>query len=217
MEIDNLKYYRHVIKAPVESPGEVMKPSQIAPTGLIEVLKAEDAKQAALLKRARPFWLIAAALWIFSAVGLLLTHQASSQQIDPGFPLRASLAFLFSGLAVVLFFQVKRLSTIDYTEPVALFLLKAAQRYQFMSAPALLLAVLISAVLALVASVYIVDVFRRYFGLHEDFVGLAASFAFVAVVFLFGYFVSKKSWKRTKAPLLAQITKMQADLQNEAR
>ncbi len=216
MELDELKDYRHVIQAPVESPGGVMKTSHTALIHLIEVLKVEDARQAALLKRARPFWWIAAALWIFSTVGMLLTQQASSQQIDPGFPLRASLAFLFSGLAAVIFIQVKRLSTIDYTEPVTLFLRKAAKRYQFMSTPALLLAVLISAVLALVASVYIIDVFRRYFEIREASIGFAASFAFVALVLLFGYFVSKKSWKKTKAPLLEQIMKMQADLQNEA-
>ncbi len=217
MELDNLKEFRHVIKAPAELPGGVMNESQPALIRLIEVLKVEDAKQAASLKRARPFWWIAAALWTFSSVGILLTQQASSQQIDPGFPLRASLAFLFSVLAAVLFFQVKRLSTIDYTEPVTLFLQRAAKRYQFMSTPALVLAVLISAVLALVASVYIVDVFRRYFDIREASIGLAASFVFVALVFLFGYFVSKKSWKKTKAPLLEQITRMQADLQNEAR
>ncbi len=193
-----------------------MKTSHTDLSQLIEMLKVEDAKQAALLKRARPFWWIAAALWVFSSVGILLTQQASSQPIDSGFPLRAALALLFSGLAIVLYVQMKKLSTIDYTEPVTLFLRKAAKRYEFMSIPNLLLAVLISAVLALVASVYIIDVFRRYFDIHDASVGLVSTFAFVAIVFLFGYFVSKKSWKKTKAPVLEQITEMQAGLRSEA-
>ncbi len=193
-----------------------MKTSHTTLSQLIEVLKVEDARQVALLKRARPFWWIAAALWVFSSVAVLLTRQASSQQIDAGFPLRASLAVLFSALAVVFYVQTKRLSRIDYAEPVSLFLRRAAKRYEFMSTPTLFLAVLISAVLALVTSVYIVDVFRRYFDVREPSVGLAASFAFVALVFLFGYFVSKKSWKRTRAPMLEQIMKMQADLRSEA-
>ncbi len=192
-----------------------MKSSHTALGQLIEVLKVEDAKQAALLKRARPFWWIAAALFVFSSVGILLTQQASSPPIDPGFPLRASLALLFSALAIVFYVQIKKLSTIDYTEPATLFLRNAAKRYEFMSTPALLLAVLISAVLALVTSVYIVDVFRRYFNIHQASIGLTASFAFVAIVFLFGYFVSKKSWRKTKAPVLEQIAKMQAELRSE--
>ena len=216
MELEELKGLRDVIKAPVESPGGTMKTSHTAVTQLVEVLKVEDAKQVALLKRARPFWWIAAALWIFSSVGILLTQQASSQPIDSGFPLRASLAVLFSCLAVAFYLQIKKLSAIDYTEPVSVFLRKAAKRYEFMSTPYLLLAVFVSSVLALVASVYISDVFRRYFDIREASVGLAVSFAFVALVFLFGYYVSKKAWRRTRGEVLEQIMKVQVELQSES-
>ena len=213
MELEEFKNSRHAMKAPLELPGEGTGVPQLAIDNVIEMLKTEDAKQLTMLKRARPLWMIAAVFWIVSSAGILLTGLESPRQLDSGFPLRGLIALIFLGLGAAFVVQTKKLSRIDYTEPASLFLRKAAQRYQFMSTPSLVLSIVITSILALACSMYIVDVFERYLDIHDASAGIVASFAFVAFVYLFGYFASKKSWKKTRAPMLEQIKKMQEDLQ----
>ena len=187
----------------------------IAIDNVIEMLRSEDAKQLAALKRSRPFWRIAAALATFSCVGILLTKMASSQHVDPGFPLRGLVALVFLGLAAAISTRTKYLSSIDYTEPATLFLRKAGKRYQFMSTPYLVLSILIASILALAASVYIVDVFDRYLDIHDVSLGMVSSFTFTAFVYLFGFYVSKKAWKGTRGEMLEEIKKIQGDLRSD--
>jgi MFS family permease len=215
MELEDLKNRRRIIQAPPESAGERMGTSQMSIDHLIEMLKTEDAKQLKALKHARPLWWIGAVLFVFSFVVILLSNLESTQQLSPGLPLKGLLALVFSGLAAAVFLQIRKSSAIDYTEPTSLFLQKTAKRYQFMSTPALAFSILIASVLAAAASLYIVDVFERYFGIHDATVGIAATFGFVALVFLFGFYVTKKDWKQTRGRLLDDIKKLQDDLQGD--
>jgi hypothetical protein len=215
MELDELKERRHLITAPRGRSGKPPDASQSGLDSLIEKLKAEDARQLASLKRARPFWWIAAALWIVVFLMIVLRGGEASLQENMALPLRGLLALLFSGLAAALYIQTKRLSALDYSEPVALFLRRAAKRYRFMTTPILVLSILICAVLALAASFYITYVFERYFGIHDRSVGTMSTFAFTGLVFLFGYLVTKRGWKKTRGPMLEQIVKMQNDLRSD--
>jgi hypothetical protein len=182
----------------------------------MERLKNEDARQLKMLKRARPLWVIGAVFWGISSIGIVLTTLESSRQIDSGLPLRGLIALIFVGLSAALFVRIKSMSAIDYTEPASLFLRKAAKRYQFMSTPYLVLSILIASVLAWAASMYIVSVFERYLDIHDPSVGIIASFSFVALVFLGGYYASKKDWKKGSQPMLEEIKKLQEDLQGTA-
>jgi hypothetical protein len=213
MELEELKNARQAIKAPQESPGKTMNASDNAVDGLIAMLKTEDAKQLAALKRSRPLWWIAAACWAVVLVVVLVARVESSRPEDAAFPLKGLLALVFVGLAVGTYVHIKKLAAIDYTEPVTLFLRNAAKRYQFMSTPYLVLSILVTSVLALAASSVIVDVFDRYLGIHDDTAGSIAAFAFAALVYLFGYVVSKKAWMKTKGPMLNEIRRMQDELQ----
>ena len=119
---------------------------------------------------------------------------------------------VFTGLAVALYLQIKKLGNIDYSEPVTLFLRKAVERYRFMSLRYFLFSILASSILALAASVYINNVLKRYFDILDTSVGIIISFVFVTLVYLFGYFASKRLWKSSKGPVLDEIIKMQKEL-----
>jgi len=216
MELDELKGYRSILKAPAEGPGFMTGSSQSTLDSLIDTLKAEDAKQLAALKRAKPLWWIAAVLWAVSCVASLAAYLSADQQFGSGFPLRGILALIFSGLAVGLYIQIKRTSAIDYAEPSLAFLQKAAKRYRFISTPSLVVSLLLTAVLALAASSYIVDVFERYLGVQNPSVGILSTFAFVAIVYSFGFVVSKKAWSRARGQFLEEIRKMRDDLSSES-
>jgi len=216
MELEELKNARKTIKAPRVSSGQTMDASEHAVDGLIAALKAEDAKQLAALKRSRPLWWIAAACWTVVLAVVLVARVDSSRPEDAAFPLKGLLALVFMGLATGTYVQIKKLAAIDYTQPVTLFLRNAARRYQFMSTPHLVFSILVTAVLALAASSIIVDVFDRYLGIHNDAVGTATAFAFTALVYLFGYVVSKKAWMKARGPMLSEIRRMQSELQGES-
>jgi len=216
MELEELKSRRHVLTVPTENAGTLTAASQQAVDSLIERLKAEDARQLASLKRARPLWWIAAAVWTVGVVVMLVAGAESSQRNSPTLLLQGMLALVFSGLAVALYVQLKRISAIDYTEPATLFLRKAARRYQFMTRFSVVLSLLLSGVMALAASIYIVDVFKRYLGVEDGLIGVVSTFAFVGLVYLFGYSVSKKGWKKTRGPMMDEIRGMLRDLESES-
>ena len=215
MELEELKNVRQSITAPLESSGKPMETSDSTVDGLIAMLKVEDARQLAALKRSRPLWWIAAACWAVVLVVVLVARVDSSRPEDAAFPLKGLLALVFVGLAVGTYVQIKKLAAIDYTEPVTLFLRNAAKRYRFMSIPYLVLSVVVTSVLALAASSVIEDVFDRYLGIHDDAAGPIAAFAFATLVYLFGYVVSKKAWMKARGPMLNEIRRMQDELQRE--
>ncbi|MCX6138071.1 MAG: hypothetical protein NTV54_11315 [Ignavibacteriales bacterium] len=213
MKLEDLKEHRYAIKAPQAKQEEAMNSIDSTVDNLIEVLKAEDAKQLKLLKKATPLWRIAAGLWLFSFVVAAIAMIDPSHHIDNTFPLKALIMLIFLGLAIGLHLQIKKLGTIDYAAPVTLFLHRAAARYQFMSAPYFVMSLVVTSLLASAASPYIIDVFRRYFDIHNALAGILTSFGFVAMVYLFGYFVSKREWKKSKGPILQDIRRMQKELQ----
>jgi hypothetical protein len=214
MELEELKSRRHVLTVPAEKSGTLTAASQRSIDSLIERLKAEDARQLASLTRARPFWWIAAAVWTAGVVVMLVAGVESSQRNSPTLLLQGMLALVFSGLAVALYVQLKRISAIDYTEAATLFLRKAARRYRFMTPFSFVLSLLLSGVMALAASTYIVDVLKRYLGVENDFTGIVSTFVFVGLVYLFGYSVTKKAWKETREPMLDEIREILCDLEN---
>lgn len=216
MELEELKSSRHAIKAPQESPEKTMGTPTSALSNLIEKLKTEDTRQLTMLKRAKPLWWVAAGCWVLVFVGILLTDVASSQRVGSGIPLRGLLALVFLGLAVGFTIQIQKLSAIDYAAPTSRFLRIAARRYQFMSTPYMILSVLVTSSLALAAAPYVVDVLERYCDIHDSIAGTVSTFAFVALVYIFGYYVTRKTWKKERAPMYEEIRRMQKDLQSEA-
>jgi hypothetical protein len=213
MGLDELKEKRHLITAPSDRSGRTPESSQGSLDTLIEKLKDEDARQLAALKRARPLWWIAAGCWSVAFLMLILAGGEASLQNISTLPLRGLLALVFTGLAVALYVQMKRISAMDYSEPATLFLRKAAGRYRFMTTRVLVLSILISSVLALAASPYIIDVFERLLGIQDRFIAMISSFAFVGLVYLFGYYATRKAWKQTRGPMLEEIVKTLEDLE----
>jgi hypothetical protein len=212
MELEELKNSRYAIKAPQELSGKTMGTTNDALSNLMERLKTEDARQLSVLRRAKPLWWIAAVCWVVASVGIVMTDLASPERFGSGISLRGLLALVFLGLAVGFTYQVRKLSAIDYAEPTSRFLQSATRRYKFMSTPCLVLSVLVTSVLALTASPYIVSVFERYFNVQNSPIGTVSTFAFVAAVYAFGYYVSRKAWKKERQPMFEEIRRMQEGL-----
>ena len=212
MKLEEIKKHRYTIKAPHAKKEETMNSADSTVDNLIEMLKSEDAKQMQSLKQALPLWGIGAGCWMFVTIVAFISMMETSAGFDAGFYLRSLLMLVFTGLAVALYLQIKKLGNIDYSEPVTLFLRKAVERYRFMSLRYFLFSILASSILALAASVYINNVLKRYFDILDTSVGIIISFVFVTLVYLFGYFASKRLWKSSKGPVLDEIIKMQKEL-----
>jgi hypothetical protein len=215
MKIDDIKKQRFAITAPQAKKEDGMNNTDSTVESLIELLKAEDAKQIRSLKKAFPLWAIAAGCWLIGTTAAFISMMETSGGIDTDFYLRGLLLFLFTGLAIALYLQIKRLNRIDYAEPVIHFLRKAVERYRFMSVPFFLFSIAASFILALAASVYINDVLLRYFDIANTAAGIVISIAFVALVYLVGFFATKRSWKESKGPVFEEIVKMQNELQQD--
>ncbi|HAP36260.1 MAG TPA: hypothetical protein DCQ28_10070 [Bacteroidetes bacterium] len=216
MKIDDIKKQRFAIKAPHAKMETTMNNTEDSIDSLIEKLKSEDTKLMHSLKRALPLWGIAAGCSLFVTIVSFISIMGTSADFYAGIYLRVLLMLIFIGLTVAMYLQIKKLGTIDYTEPVILFLRNAVKRYRFISLPYFLFSIVASSILALAASVYFNDVLMRYFDVSDTSVGIIISFAFVALVYVFGYYATKSEWKKSKAAIFEEIKKMQKELLHDS-
>jgi hypothetical protein len=212
MEFEEMKNKHNMLTAPMELSGGAIGDSKIYIDDIIGKIKSEDDKQLKALKKAKLLWLAAGVISLFSLLVILSSVLFSSYKIESGFPLRFLQALIFIGLSIAVIYKIKELSTLDYSEPAFQFLQKAKKRYQFIGVSYLIFSIIATLILAAAASMYIENVFERYLGITERFIPVITTFVFVTAVYLFGYYVSKKEWLKTRGPLFDEIRKIEEDL-----
>ena len=127
--------------------------------------------------------------------------------------MQGGLALIYVLVTVVYIWAVRKLSRIDYTEPVRRFLEQAEVRYRFMRTSDWLLALTGLLTVMVIMSVGSVPYLSRIFGFGEDYLPMSIIFpGFLIAVALMGLYFTRKNWERDRAPLWHQIKQIQEDL-----
>ena len=210
MELNELKNVCKSVKAPVVLPTDRLGSAE-RPSGLVEVLKADEAKEALKLKKARPLWLIAATCFFLAFLGMLCLPPAGLRPSRLVFG--GVLAAVYVVNAVLLGRRLRQLGQIDYSASLRAFLDKAEQRYRFMGPQEYWFAGLGLVLLGVVSGIYVEDaLLRRYMDPEHEVLGIGLFCLGYLLVCVAGFFFTYRNWKRDRAPLLAEIQKMQAEL-----
>ena len=178
---------------------------------LIERLKAQDANEARLLRRARPLWIMAAAIFSLIFLAVLCFPPAGIQPIRVW--LTGVLAAVYVLDALLLAWRVHSLGRIDYTESVRSFLEKAEARFQFMLPQDRWLAAVGLPILGTVGGFYVGEtLFPRYISPGREPLFILFYCLGYALVCIAGFGFTYKNWKTSKAPLLSEIRKLKQEL-----
>jgi len=180
---------------------------------LISALKEIERKEYQQLRKAVPLWIIGFALLLFSLVVPLMA--GGDVRLLPTLILKIMAVVLFAVVAILFVVKIRRLSKIDYTENVRMFLEKAEKRFTFPGREYWLFSFLLVILIAYGAHFYISDVLFRYFDVSEPWVGFGISVVFFTAVFVVGYTATRSNWNKERTPLLAEIRRMRADLGSE--
>jgi len=208
MNFNDLKARCQAVKAPA-IPQDTQGVQAV--TGLIEKLKAQETKEAHQLKKARPLWLIAAtAFLLIFAITLCLP----SSTIRPArLLLGGVLAAVYLLNATLLGRKLRLLGQVDYAESLRSFLDKAELRHRFMGPKEWWFAGSGLTVLGFASGVYFHDaLLRRYVAPDHQVFGIALYCLGYLLVCAAGFTFTYLNWKRDKAPLLAGIRKLRAEL-----
>ena len=210
MDVNDLKNLCKSVKAPAIPPADT-RGSAEPQNGLIEKLKAQEAKEALQLRKARPLWLVAAACFLLVFVGMLCLPPAG---VRPSRLLFGGvLAAVYVMNATLLGRRLRQLARIDYAESLRSFLDKAEQRHRFMGPQECWLAGSGLILLGVVGGVYVEDnLVRRYMDPEHQSLGIALYCVGYLLVCAAGFTFTYRNWRRDKAPLLAEIQKMKAEL-----
>jgi hypothetical protein len=212
MDLDALKVRSKSLKAPqVLTYGLNSKPQTT--DDLISALKEIERKEYQQLRKAVPLWIIGFALLLFSLVVPLMA--GGDVRLLPTLILKIMAVVLFAVVAILFVVKIRRLSKIDYTENVRMFLEKAEKRFTFPGREYWLFSFLLVILIAYGAHFYISDVLFRYFDVSEPWVGFGISVVFFTAVFVVGYTATRSNWNKERTPLLAEIRRMRADLGSE--
>lgn len=210
MDLDSLKKKSRMVTAPGREPS--VRPAGVFVDDLISRLKREDEKERKQLRKALPFWIIAAIIFVVAFVAVVISGSGIPSS---ALLLRGLTATLFVIVVVGLFLRLKMLRKIDYGEAVLPFLQKSAKRYEFSPAWFYFFAASVTLYLAYGAYIYMRDVFHRTFGVHNSFTVLAGTVAFFGIVYAVGFWATRKEWKETKEPILREIRMMLRELGEE--
>jgi hypothetical protein len=210
MDLDEIKGRIKSITAPnIES--EQFESPVHSIDDFIRILKDTDEAERRRLKKATPFWFAAAFAFIalFASTWLSGNHADFTTVIFRG--LLALFYCLFGGYLIL---QRRKLSAVDYTEPIVLFIDKAEKRYRFVPPPYTFYVFLLLLLFILMYSsyFYIRYALRRYIELTDDTTVIIVTCLFYLIVLVFGYVASFKDWKKKKAPLRQEIIKMISEL-----
>lgn len=209
MNLNDLKNRCHAVKAPA-IPQDIRSSAQPL-NGLIERLKAQEAKEAQQLRKARPLWLIAAAAFLLVFVVLLCLPSATVRPAR--LLLGGVLAAVYLLNATLLGRRLLQLTRIDYTESLRAFLDKAEARHRFMGPQECWLAGSGLLVLGVSGGLYFDDaLLRRYVDPEHQALGIALYCLWYLLVCAAGFTFSYRNWKRDKAPLLEEIQRIKAEL-----
>ena len=212
MDLDSLKGKSRRVTAPaidtINVPADVRSVDD-----LITLLKEGDERERKKLRKALPFFIIAAVIFVIALVAVLVPGDAPINSSMLFF--RGMLVILYVFIAIAFWIRMRGIEKIDYAEPVSSFLAKAEKRYAFGSAKYYVLAFIVTLFLGYTASLYISDVFRRYFDIGDGSIGLVVTLLFSAAVYSFGFWATRKDWKKEKQEIWLQIRKMREELDRE--
>jgi hypothetical protein len=213
MELDKLKEMAREVKAPHFVRGETAG----APGGaeaLLQAIRQNDERECKRVRKALPFFLVAAAL--FALICLLF-------MLGPA-PISTARAAHYGTLALVFMvvgsLSIKKLHDareLDYSAPVRTFLQQTENRYRFFGLPELCYSIPLLAALAVTGGFFIVDAFvPRYFGESQIQPLLVAYGLFFLSVCGMGFFFTYKNWKRDKGVIRAEVRRMRQALESQA-
>lgn len=213
MEFDLLKNRSKDLCAPQFAARRSTGQSQSV-NGLIDALKATDQHECRSFRKALTFWVIGTALFTLSLVAALVPLGGS--RLFPTLILKVTVVILFGTVAVMTFMRIRKLSKIDYTEPVQTFLEEAEKRFAF-PGPSYIVAVsLLALPISYAIHFYIADVLVRNFNVDNPTMAFVGTLGFFSAVTAFGWWATRGNWKRDKAPLLEEIRMMRRELEEES-
>jgi hypothetical protein len=211
MDLDSLKKKSAQITAP--AIGTQIDPTSVRTVdNLIRLLKQSDERERRQLRKAVPFYVIAALVFVIAFVAVIVPGGMS---LNPSTLLRGMLMILYVGLTLALGMKLRGLAKIDYSEPVRSFLSKAERRYAFVAPEFHVFGLSITLFLAYIASLYINNVLRRTFEIANSSVGLIVTLLFFVLVYGFGSWATWKNWKRDKQAVWLQVKTMREELDRE--
>ena len=214
MELDSLKDRSRVFRAPKIALRDSAGQSQ-GVNGLIDALKEADQQEYRSSRKALWLWIIGTALFLFTLVAALIP--SGGAQLVPTLIFKAMAVILYGAVAVMTFMRIRKLLTIDYTEPVQTFLENAEKRFAF-PGPLYITAVsLLALPISYATHFYIADVLARYFSINNATIAFVGTLGFFSAVFAFGWWATKGNWKKDKAPLLDEIRRMRRELEEEEK
>jgi len=211
MDLDSLKEKSKRVTAPaIERHSD---PAGIRSVDdLIALLKESDEQEQRKLRKSMPFWIIAAVIFVIGFVAVIVPGGGS---MIPTILLRGMLMIIYVLIAVGIGMKLRGLAKIDYSEPVRSFLEKAANRYAFMKKEITIFSFCATMLLAYGTSFYIRDVLLRYFGISDFLPGLVGSLFFFALVYAFGFWATRKNWKKEKQDIWLRVRKISEELERE--
>jgi len=209
MNLNELKHRHQAVKAPAIPQDD--RGSAHPLNGLIDNLKALEAKEAEQLKTARPLWLIAAAAFLLLFV---LSLCLPSDTVSPARQwFGGVLAAVYVLIAVLLGRKLRQLARIDYTESLRSFLDKAEIRHRFMGPGATWLAGSGLLALGVAGGVYFTDaILRRHVDPEHLVLGMVLYGLGYLLVCTAGIAFTYRNWSRDKSALLAEVRKLKREM-----
>jgi len=212
MELNNLKKKAQSVRAPeIALPGFEGASSPL--DGLIARLKEQDAKDRKWFRRMKFFFAVAACVYVLIFTIAWIYPPDTDPALNRLLLGIFALVFLSAGLRSAL--KARRISQIDYSEPVDSFLKNAEHRYRFADPRELWLTLPFIVIASAASGMAWMSAFRRYFPSLEPSVGLISFCSFWVVVCAVGGVIGRRDWKRRRAPILQEIRRLRAELNAE--
>lgn len=209
MNLDKMKNQTKTIKAPdlkFEGGAGAGHPLE----DLIEELKVQDMRDSKRLRRAMVFYGIAAVLYLL----IFTLTWIFPPDTSPGLHRAILGIFAFAFLSIGIFGGVKsrELSGMNYAAPVLEFLDKSEQRCKFLRLKDLLYGLPYLILLGVTGGFAVKNGMDRYLPSLDPAVGVGAYVLLCLISAVVGLIFSRLEWKKRKAPLLAKIRQMKAEL-----
>jgi hypothetical protein len=209
MELDNLKQTLRHVRAPEPGGGG----GSLGPAGtdsLLGIIKATDQREYRQIRKALPFYLVAAAVFALGCV-VGLAGAVSSRAVHLG--VLAAILLLLSILAL------RRLGSIrglDYAAPVRLFLVQTENRYRFIRPVDLAYSIPLLLVLGTTGGFAVVDsLIPRRLAESQLPLLLTVYGLFFAAVCSMGVYFTYKNWKRDKGRVFDDVRRIRRELESE--
>jgi hypothetical protein len=205
MDLEQMKEQFKRVAAPADGAGRGPVPRDRSLDGLIETMKALDARDLALLRRSLVFFAVAGVFYL----GLFVLTFIAPPDDQPGFH-RAILGLIglaLTGIGLRIRMMVRELSAVDYGEPVLEFLAKVEKRIRFVRKEDLVVAIPLSLILAVAATLGFMSAAERYFPSLDRMVPLEIMVVILAWATAVGWGLRRKQWRK-RLPVLEEARRL---------